>query len=118
MKGPGMRRAYTACSRPHNRRHVRCEYHHATFRRDGFGAPGAHVLVRAQTLVRGGAWKSALCSFDEDSKPALRPPLDSDGIPGMPFGAPGGHAPPVHIHQHRLQFIDVAKMLDTLEAAL
>jgi DNA primase len=78
------------------------------FKRDRL--PNPEEYYREQGL-NGGEWKSAVCSFHDDTRPSLRVRVDTGAFRCMTCGAKGGDVLAFHMQRYGLAFIEAAKAL-------
>lgn len=81
------------------------------FRRECLPDPHIYYTAQGLHLTGGGAWRSALCPFHQDSNPSLRVRLETGGFRCMACGAHGGDVLAFHMQRHELPFIDAARAL-------
>lgn len=87
----------------------------SVFNRNLLPSPGEYYRNQGLKLTGGGEWKSAICPFHEDKNPSLRLRLDSGGFRCMVCGVHGGDVLAFHMQLHKLNFINAARALGTLE---
>ncbi len=85
------------------------------FKRDRLPEPAEYYPWQGLKLTGGGAWKSAVCPFHNDTKPSLRVRIETGAFRCMVCGARGGDVLAFHMLRHRLGFIEAARALGAWE---
>ena len=86
------------------------------FNRDRLPPSAEFYASEGIKLLGGGAWRSALCPFHQDTRPSLRIFFSTGAFRCMGCGAKGGDVLAFHMLRHGLRFIDAATALGAWEA--
>ena len=81
------------------------------FKRDRLPNPVEYYREQGLKLTGGGAWKSAVCPFHDDTKPSLRIRLESGAFRCMACEVHGRDVLAFHMQRHGLSFIEAAREL-------
>lgn len=87
------------------------------FKRDRLPSPAEYYRGQGLKLTGGGAWKSAVCPFHNDTKPSLRVRIETGAFRCMVCCARGGDVLAFHMQLYGLQFIEAARALGAWGAA-
>lgn len=87
------------------------------FSRSALPSPANYYHAQRLKLTGGGAWKSAICPFHEDTRPSLRIHIDSGGFRCMACNVHGGDIIDFHRQRYGLGFIAAAEQLGAWVAA-
>lgn len=87
------------------------------FRRDRLPLPAEYYAEQGLRLTGGGAWKSALCPFHNDTTPSLRVRVETGAFRCMVCGAHGGDVLAFHMQRHGLRFVEAAQALGAWEVS-
>ena len=95
----------------HKHQHVTGKSQRFHFQRERPPSAADYFQAQGLKLTGGGARKSAICPFHNDTKPSLRVRRDTGGFRRMVCGADGGDVLAFHMQRHGLRFIEAAKAL-------
>jgi hypothetical protein len=85
------------------------------FKRDRLPNAAEYYREQGMKLLGGGAWRSAVCPFHNDTKPSLRVRFETGAFRCMVCGAHGGDVLAFHMLRYGLRFIEAARALGAWE---
>lgn len=85
------------------------------FKRARLPNPAEYYSEQGLRLIGGGAWKSAVCPFHNDTTPSLRVRIETGAFRCMVCGAHGGDVLAFHMQRYGLRFIEAARALGAWE---